>query len=410
MTGHNHYSDCTCGWCVNDGRREVTVSVRRLDAWSLLTRNAVRSVAACFLNPNARCPVCRAPVFFYANEFGSRVFFDDLGPPWPKHPCTDNSRRPEVSSFEAATPLPVRRARGLTRELIDAANVAGIFRGKVFGTTKPHAWTLHVVTSVDRRGDQNDLEAECLESSDGVLARFSCKSLRPIFEVGDYMSIRGKEVSFLFKELMIPVQFVFGGTVPLGELPKATTTSPESKPSPLFSRNPKLIRQSASLRSGGMQYPRPSPSRAGSEIKPHELRHFQSKRTSVEQFCATLSPIVKALAREGKRKPQDVAVGLNHKGRRTVCGDKWTPRLTYVLLSLVFNDDNVAARARELRATAKEQHKSTDDPRKRTSPGRDSPTTLTEEELARRRNALKHAERDRPNGSSTTKTTPVNRN
>jgi hypothetical protein len=29
-------------------------------------------------------------VYFYANSYGSRVFFDDLGPPWPKHPCTNN--------------------------------------------------------------------------------------------------------------------------------------------------------------------------------------------------------------------------------------------------------------------------------------------------------------------------------
>ncbi|MCZ7422956.1 hypothetical protein O7605_25975 [Verrucosispora sp. WMMA2121] len=29
-------------------------------------------------------------VYFYANQHGSRVFFDQLGPPWPKHPCTDN--------------------------------------------------------------------------------------------------------------------------------------------------------------------------------------------------------------------------------------------------------------------------------------------------------------------------------
>jgi hypothetical protein len=28
-------------------------------------------------------------VFFYQNAAGSRVFFDDIGPPWPKHPCTD---------------------------------------------------------------------------------------------------------------------------------------------------------------------------------------------------------------------------------------------------------------------------------------------------------------------------------
>lgn len=43
-----------------------------------------------FVNPNARCPVCGADVYFYQSPYGGRVFFDDLGPPWPKHPCTDN--------------------------------------------------------------------------------------------------------------------------------------------------------------------------------------------------------------------------------------------------------------------------------------------------------------------------------
>ncbi|MFZ4766593.1 MAG: hypothetical protein ACOYMN_16700 [Roseimicrobium sp.] len=48
--------------------------------------------AASFLYiPNSRCPVCQADVFFYRNNQGSRVYFDDLGPPWPKHPCTDVS-------------------------------------------------------------------------------------------------------------------------------------------------------------------------------------------------------------------------------------------------------------------------------------------------------------------------------
>jgi hypothetical protein len=42
------------------------------------------------VNPNAECPVCSAPVFFYQNVHGSRVFFDELGPPWPKHPCIHN--------------------------------------------------------------------------------------------------------------------------------------------------------------------------------------------------------------------------------------------------------------------------------------------------------------------------------
>ena len=52
---------------------------------------AARGYTSTFVNPNANCPVCGAEVFFYQNEHGSRVFFDELGPPWPKHPCTDNS-------------------------------------------------------------------------------------------------------------------------------------------------------------------------------------------------------------------------------------------------------------------------------------------------------------------------------
>ena len=47
--------------------------------------------SASYTNPNASCPVCGASVFFYQSPYGGRVFFDEPGPPWPKHPCTDNS-------------------------------------------------------------------------------------------------------------------------------------------------------------------------------------------------------------------------------------------------------------------------------------------------------------------------------
>jgi hypothetical protein len=49
-----------------------------------------RSSASRYLTPNAKCPVCGKLVFYYQNDHGSKVFFDDLGPPWPKHPCTDD--------------------------------------------------------------------------------------------------------------------------------------------------------------------------------------------------------------------------------------------------------------------------------------------------------------------------------
>lgn len=33
------------------------------------------------------CPYCGAQIFFHTNGNGDVVFFDALGPPWPKHPC-----------------------------------------------------------------------------------------------------------------------------------------------------------------------------------------------------------------------------------------------------------------------------------------------------------------------------------
>lgn len=42
-----------------------------------------------YLYPNAKCPNCYKPVYFLKLSNGGRVFFDEIGPPWPKHPCTD---------------------------------------------------------------------------------------------------------------------------------------------------------------------------------------------------------------------------------------------------------------------------------------------------------------------------------
>jgi hypothetical protein len=62
-----------------------------------------------YVNPNANCPVCGAAVYFYQSPFGGRVFFDDLGPPWPKHACTDSSQsrtpRPRIHRVAASADL-----------------------------------------------------------------------------------------------------------------------------------------------------------------------------------------------------------------------------------------------------------------------------------------------------------------
>lgn len=88
MTGHNHYADCTCGWCVGSGGGGARSTVfGHAPSWP-----GSKADERSYTDPNARCPVCRQAVFFYRSPNGGRVFFDELGPPWPKHPCTDNPR------------------------------------------------------------------------------------------------------------------------------------------------------------------------------------------------------------------------------------------------------------------------------------------------------------------------------
>jgi hypothetical protein len=88
---HNHPPQCSCGfggdtgggWAVN---RDANFSL----GWVNDSNGALES----FTIPNVRCPVCTKRVFFYVSPYGGRVFFDDLGPPWPKHGCTDNGAAP----------------------------------------------------------------------------------------------------------------------------------------------------------------------------------------------------------------------------------------------------------------------------------------------------------------------------
>lgn len=92
----NHPPDCNCGWGGEGhfggfggyGGGGGYSSIRSTFSGEVFEFPFVTYPS--YVNPNARCPVCGAGVYFYQSPYGGRVFFDDLGPPWPKHPCTDN--------------------------------------------------------------------------------------------------------------------------------------------------------------------------------------------------------------------------------------------------------------------------------------------------------------------------------
>lgn len=331
MTGHNHYSNCTCGWCVNYGgtridRSQVAADLRLRDARLLLERNTVRTISACYVNPNARCPVCSDAVFFYANRHGSRVYFDELGHPWTKHPCTDNPAR-RIAAGPAVVGPPVRRPRGLALELAAAAGAAGLFDAP---GSRHAGWRLMVVVSTESRDKGHLVVAEGVDR-DHVQGAFSYQAPDALIAAGDFVSVKGDLVSFLHSETLTHVIFMDGAATE----PSVHDPDSDHRPGPALARpvpNTVIINKSRLIK---------NPARRTDErqdMTEAETVHFHGPTINVAQLCDRLGPVVKTYARSGTRKPRDVAVRLNKDGHRTAAGASWTPRLVHFLLALIFSD------------------------------------------------------------------------
>lgn len=83
------------------------------------------------------CEICRGECFYYENEYGSKVFFDELGPPWPVHDCIKRQQKRskppwqwELAGYEPSTiykAIPVVHLQRLVvyvRQLANGQNVA----------------------------------------------------------------------------------------------------------------------------------------------------------------------------------------------------------------------------------------------------------------------------------------------
>jgi hypothetical protein len=208
MPGYNHYDWCMCGWCYKTGSNGYSgrIAADEIDHQSaertVAREGANRSYSACFVVPNASCPVCGASVFYYQNEHGSRVFFDELGWPWPKHPCTDNSDRAAV---QVLSKVPRARTVEGILEIARAAqqidfDPAVKFRF-AFGNSP---WDLLSVIEVSRRGFENFIRAQSISPylDDPVFLTFVSAKIVPM--EGDFFGFNGEEVSLLEADTLQP--------------------------------------------------------------------------------------------------------------------------------------------------------------------------------------------------------------
>jgi hypothetical protein len=201
MPGYNHYSWCTCGWCYKTGSGGYSAHPASpvFDVASasqhLARSGASRSWAACFINPNASCPVCGERVFYYQNEYGSKVYFDDIPWPWPKHGCTDNLAR---ASFVPHWKSPTVRPSAEVIEIAEAARTiefdpASRFRNR-FGED---AWDILYVVEIVRNGFNNFIQAKAAAPSLNETVYIAFVSANVVPSVGEFFGLKGDEVSFL---------------------------------------------------------------------------------------------------------------------------------------------------------------------------------------------------------------------
>lgn len=78
-----------------------------------------------FTIPNVTCQRCGAKVFYYEHPNGARVLFDQLGPPWPKHPCYEVTQKGKVRKPAVTKPCTdwASWRQGLWSPVIVQANV-----------------------------------------------------------------------------------------------------------------------------------------------------------------------------------------------------------------------------------------------------------------------------------------------
>lgn len=324
MPGFNHYPSCGCGWCTSYGRTAVVIwNSDQSNAQLVLKQHgADKSRAACFINHNARCPRCNERVFYYQNQYGSRVFFDELAPLWTKHPCTDN-RAPS-----GATRLGFR-SRGARTEIAEALRKAG--------ATAPDEWWYGIVEHFHHDEDRTDLRVCFTQDPQPRMLTF--RGCAPINE-GEAVGLRGDEVSFFDLDAMEPRVAKVGKEIMIIPPQPAGNLSP-------------VPWEAALLRRGDWNsflecWQEPP---IATQMQPEEVCNYHVPGMDVSAFGKRMLPSVRAAWDVGRRSLSSMAEYLNVIGSRTACGLVWNERRVYLLLKILFYRPSLRPSVKEQPAT-----------------------------------------------------------
>jgi hypothetical protein len=112
-----------------------------------------------------------------------------------------------------------------------------------------------------------------------------------------------------------------------------------------------------------------------------EQAHFELGTLDKASFLDRIEPHVRSFAKNGFRKPKEVAYLLNKGGIKTACGGTWNPRLAWFLLGFLFSAERRNSRVRASSAVGRLPHRTV----ALSSSGRQP---LTEVEIEKRRAAI----------------------
>lgn len=283
----------------------------------LRKNGAGRLGSSCFVTPNATCPVCKASVYFYSNASGSRVFFDELGPPWPKHPCTD---RPQVADRVARhAPRPERRKIGLIKEiigkgwLVDRSKVPDI--GRVDQPSLA-SWRLLVITSMRERAGTVEIQADFLETIHQHHITLTTAANSALY-VGQFASLKHDFLSF-FDEVQGQRRDV---VVSYKGVKFSDRTIRGVSPSPRPQQTLDPFGLPMGLKTEGV------PSRA-------QRAHYMAKAWVFTNAKA----LILLAAKNGATSMADFLVAMNKNNLRTLRGSSWTLELVSCVIYDIRNE------------------------------------------------------------------------